>query len=161
MTTDAVPRPNVETIREMVRAYMRDHSELNRLLSGQETGDRLLDTCIMMAVDYFNTSHAPISATVSSFPSLKLLVMLTICEVLESVMLLKARNNLVYSDSGFTVNNEANIQLYESLLNRFRAHAEAMMDRLKVSLNIMQSFGTDVSSEYGVLSGWVTDYYSN
>ena len=159
MTTDTVPRLDIDTFREMVRSYMRDYPELNRLLDGQETGDRLLDTCIMLGVDYFNVNHAPTTITLATFPSLKLLLLLTVCEVLESVMLLKARNSLVYSDSGFNVNNEGNIALYQGLLQAFRAQSEVLLDRVKVSLNIMQNFGSSVSSEYSVLSGWVDDFY--
>jgi hypothetical protein len=78
---------------------------------------------------------------------------------LESVILLKARNNLSYSDGGFQVNNEGNVALYEGILQRMRASANALLDNVKVSVNIMQNFGDSVSSEYAWLSGWTSEYF--
>lgn len=153
-----VPTPTLENIGQLVRDYMRDHAALNRLIVGQETGPRLLALCVAKAMDYANNRHARLSFTLATFPSLSLLIDLTVIEVLESVVLLKARNFLSYSDGGFTVDNEGNLVHYERVIARLRQKAESLLDDVKLSANIAGAWGTGVGSEYSWLSGWTAAF---
>ena len=152
-----VPRLSPDNFVEIVRTWLRDHAELNRLLSGEETGPRLVATCVAKAIDYYNTSGPPVTATLETFPSLSLLMDLTAIEVLQSAIFIKARNYLLYND-GATINVEANIELYERIINRLRAVADRQLDSVKVSVNIMGAFGDGVPSEYAWINGWLNTF---
>lgn len=153
--TRDVPRITADGFAELVRQYMRDYPELNRLLASEEHGNGVIKVCMALAIDYFNTKGHPSSYTLADFPSLSLLMDLTCIELMKSVLYLKMRNLLAYSDGGFQVDPEANIRSYEQALDRLRRVAEVQLDNLKVACNILPNFGTSVSSEYGVLSGWL------
>jgi hypothetical protein len=48
----------MKTFVQVVREYMRDHPELNRLIAGQETNNRLIAWSVLDALSLFNgTPH--------------------------------------------------------------------------------------------------------
>ncbi len=51
-----------ENFAQEVREFIRDFPELNRLISGEETSNRLITYCAHLAVDRYNTNAAPHSA---------------------------------------------------------------------------------------------------
>ena len=60
---------------DKVRAILRDNAEVNALVFGEETSDDIIDLCIDLTVDDFNTTLPVIGTwTAESFPSLYLLV---------------------------------------------------------------------------------------
>src|SRR4051812_38467563 len=80
----------------VVRGYLRDFPELNRLLAGEETGDRFMAWSILDAMSRFNgTPHL----TSYSFEDLLaynqqyLLLRMCVETILESVGLLQTRNH--------------------------------------------------------------------
>jgi hypothetical protein len=155
-----VPQITRKNIVQIVRQWIRDHAELNRLLAGQETGDKLIATCVAKALDRYNNYGPPVPTTLEEFPSLSLLMDLTVCEILSSVILVKIRNSLTYSD-GATVNTEGNVELYERALARMQILVERQMGETKVTQNVMAALGGStgrVSSEYGQLSGWIAEF---
>ena len=86
-----------------VRDYMRDFPEFNALVDGEETSDGLISLCADLAADDFSSTMPPIgNFTVETHPSLYLLLLGTVIQVLRSAGILQARNNLNYSDGGLT-----------------------------------------------------------
>lgn len=137
-----------------VRGYLRDFAELNQLIAGEETSDRMIQYCVCMAIDEFNTSP-PLSAfTVGNFPSRNILVNLTVCHILTSVGILKSRNRLSYSDSGFSVDTETQDDRYARWITLLRTQLNSQIMRLKVALNIQGGYGASLGSEYGWINGW-------
>lgn len=133
---------------------MRDHPELNRLITGEESSNRLIEYCAILAMDEFNTTPPFSSFTIINFPSRVILLYLTIIHLLQSVGLLKSRNRLDYNDGGFSVRTEQQDQLYQRWIQIFRSQVDPHILRLKVALNIEGGWDSGVGSEYGWIHGW-------
>lgn len=124
---------------QIVREYMRDHPELNRLTAGQETNNRLIAWSVLDAVSYFNGSPPFMNMTLEELLSRNqhsLLVRLTVITILESVGLLQTRNHLNYSNGGLNVGVNDKTPLILNWLQYYKASADQLMMRVKVALNI-------------------------
>src|SRR6056300_168271 len=87
-----------------VRQYLRDFPELNRLIDGEESSDRMIAWAAIDALDDINNTPPLIGAyTIDSFPYRSLLLRGTVIAVLESVGLLQTRNQINYNDGGIQV----------------------------------------------------------
>jgi hypothetical protein len=131
-----------------VRMYMRDHPELNRLIKGQETSDRMIAFAAMIALSHFNGTP-PVLGDFSYDYLLPryyyILLPLTVTKVIESVGLLQTRNHLNYSDGGQSVGVNDKTPLLMNWLNYFRSWVIEELGRVKVSMNIEQAM-----TSYGV-----------
>ncbi len=140
-----------------VRGFIRDFPELNRLISGEESSDRMIRYCAMIAVDEWNITPPLSSHSVATFPSRSVLLHLTVIHLLTSVGILKSRNSFAYSDGGFQVQTEEQDTRYQRWIQMFRsmgpASGKAIKD-FKVALNIEGGWGSGVGSEYGWIHGW-------
>lgn len=137
-----------------VRGYIRDFPELNRLISGEESSDRMIQYCISLALDEYNITPPLSSNTISNFPSRTILLQLTICHLLTSVGVLKSRNRFNYNDSGFSVQTETQDDRYVRWIGLMRSQLNPMINRLKVAINISEGYGASLGSEYGWIHGW-------
>lgn len=140
----------------MVRAKLRDFPELNRLIAGQETSDRMIALAAMEAIDDFNTTPPLIDAvTIANFPSISLLVNGTIINILESVGLLQLRNHLSYSDGqGVQVNVSDKAPQLMQWMQIFKAQYELKKSNLKKSINLSGALnGSGIPSEYRYVNG--------
>jgi hypothetical protein len=139
----------------MVRLYMRDFPEFNRLIKGEETSNRMIAWAVVDTLDDWNTTPPFIGdASLAGFPSLSLLREGTVIRVLESVGLLQTRNQLSYSDGGISVSVSDKAPLLMQWINMFRQSYERKKDRMKASMNIEQGMaGTGTFSEYFVVNG--------
>lgn len=139
----------------LVRAKMRDFPELNRLIAGQETSDRMVLLAMAEAVDDFNTTPPLIGAyNFDNFPSMSLLLDGTIINILESVGLLQTRNHLVYSDGGIQVGVSDKVPELFQWLNWFTQKYEATKVKLKQAINLQGALnGSGVPSEYRYVNG--------
>ena len=137
-----------------VRAYIRDFPELNRLISGEESSDRMIKYCALMALDEFNVTPPLSSNTISNFPSRTILLQLTLCHLLASVGLLKSRNRFVYNDSGFSVQTETQDDRYVRWITLIRSQLNPLISKLKIAINISEGYGASLGSEYGWIHGW-------
>ena len=137
-----------------VRAFIRDFPELNRLISGEETSNRLIEYCAHLAVDEYNTSPPLTRHDISSFPSRTILLNLTLIQILTSVGILHSRNRFSYNDGGFSVETEQQETLYQNWIQLLRSQTMPRMQALKVAKNIESGWGGGVGSEYGWIHGW-------
>ena len=135
--------------------YLRDFPELNRLISGEETSDRMIAWAVIDTLDDFNTTPPFIgSYGLENFPSLSLLREGAVIKVLESVGLLQLRNQMNYSDGGITVNVSDKSQFLMGWINMFRNSYEQRKVRIKSSINVEMAFeGDGIHSEYFVING--------
>lgn len=146
--------PQVVAVANMVREYMRDFPELNRLIAGYETSDRQLIFAVMDAISYMNLSP-PMTRmsvaewmTIDAFPLVRYFTVITL---LEGIGLLQTRNHISYSNGGKTVGVNDKTPLIRSWLEYFRAVADQLLKQVKTSLNIMSIMGPDQfgnASEY-------------
>lgn len=143
---------------QMVRAFMRDYAELNRLIQGEEHSDRLIAWAVLDALNDINTTPPLQSFTLNSFPSPYLLLRGTVTSLLESVGLLQTRNHLTFSDGGIQVGISDKTPLIQSWIQLFTNKYEQKKKDLLIALNIEGGWGGGVSSEYlwtnGFYGGW-------
>ena len=137
-----------------VRQYIRDFPELNRLISGEETSSRLIEYCVHLAIDEYNTTPPLSSAGISAFPSRSILLHLTIIHILTSVGILHSRNRFSYNDGGYSVETEQQETLYQRWIQLLRSQTAPRLQALKVAKNIEGGWGAGVGSEYGWINGW-------
>lgn len=142
----------------IVRMFMRDYPELNRLIKGEEHSDRLIAWAVIDALEDFNTTPPMTGYGLSSFPSKHLLLRGTIISLLESVGLLMTRNHLTFSDGGIQVGVSDKTPLIQSWIQLFTNKYEQKKQQLKVALNIEGGWGGGLHSEYlwtsGFYGGW-------
>jgi hypothetical protein len=139
----------------MIRLYLRDFPELNRLISGEETSDRMIAWSVVDTLDDFNSSPPFIgSYGLRNFPSTSLLREGAVIRVLESVGLLQLRNQMNYSDGGITVSISDKSQFLMQWITMLRGSYEQKKTRIKASINVEMAFsGSGVFSEYFVING--------
>ena len=144
--------PATQSFVQMVRLYLRDFAELNRIVSGEESSDRMIAWAVFDALSDFNgTPHL----TAYSLDDLlqrnqqALLLRMTVCSLLESVGQLQTRNHINYSNGGLNVGVNDKTPLIMSWLTYYKAWTEQMKQRVKVALNIEGILGP---SHAGVMS---------
>jgi hypothetical protein len=142
----------------LVRAFMRDYPELNRLFVGEEHSDRLIAFAVIDTLEDFNTTPPMTNYQINNFPSKSLLRIGTIINLLESVGLLMTRNHITFSDGGVQVGVNDKTPLIQSWIQLFTNKYETKKDRLKVALNIEGGWGGGVHSEYLHTSGFYGGY---
>lgn len=139
--------------RRLLRLFLNDTPELNRLIRTHESTEEKLDLCIELAISDFNTT-APLLAnwTVENFPSLWLLIYGATIQTLRSAGLLQSRNELTYSSGGVSVRIFDKTQLYQSWINQFVAEYTKMKQNYKIALNVSMALANGVRSEYWTLA---------
>jgi hypothetical protein len=147
----------------VVRAYTRDHPELNRLLAGVESDDRQIAWAILDALSDFNGTP-PILGNFSleallDYSQQSLLLRMTTCALVESVCLLQTRNHLNYSTGGTTVGINDKTPLLMQWLQYNKSYTEQMKQRVKVAMNIQGLFGeSGVHSELFAVNSTYAGY---
>ena len=154
-----IPQKLLSTI-ALVRAKLRDHPELNRLIEGRETSDREIAFAVMEAIDDFNTTPPLIgNYNIDNFPSISLLIRGTVINVLESVGLLQTRNQMSYSDGqGVGVGISDKTPLLMNWIQLYQGQYEQKKFRLKQAINLNGALnGGGVPSEYVLINGYFDD----
>lgn len=136
--------PVMQAFVQNVRLYLRDHPQLNRLVAGEESSDRIIAWAVLDALSYFNgTPHF----TNYALPDLiarnqqYLMTRLTVISLLESVGLLQTRNHLNYSNGGINVGVNDKTPMIMNWLQYLKASADQMVTRVKVAFNIESILG--------------------
>jgi hypothetical protein len=140
---------------QMVRLYMRDFPELNRIVSGEETSDRQIAWSVLDALSDFNGSP-PLLGTFLLEDLLTqnqqaLLLRMTVISVIESVGLLQTRNHINYSNGGINVGVNDKTPMLMNWLQYYKAYTDQLKLRVKVAFNINGILGpsnSGVHSEY-------------
>lgn len=149
---------------QMVRLYLRDIPELNRLVTGEESSDRQIAWAVLDALSDFNgTPHL----TTLSLEDLlarqqhALLLRMTVISLIESVGLLQTRNHLNYSTGATNVGVNDKTPLLMEWLRYYKSFTEQMKQRVKVALNIEGILGPSnvgVHSEYWAVNSTYAAY---
>lgn len=152
-TTGTLADQKQEETRKLLRLFLNDTPELNRLIRTEESPDPKLDLAITLAINDFNITPPLLGdLTVANFPSIFLLIYGSAIQVLRSNGLLQSRNELVYSSGGVSVRIFDKTQLYQSWIAQFSAEYERKKQNYKIALNINNSLARGVSSEYAILN---------
>lgn len=155
---------SLESHIQNVRLFMRDFAQLNLMHSGEETSDRILAWATMDFVSNFNGTPPFSSFTLDDMLTYNLhsfAVRGTVITVLQSLMILYARNHVPFSDGGLSVNFNDKAPLIQSMLALFQAAYEQDKRQIKTAINVMGIMDIEpsgVHSDYAVLSS--AGYYS-
>lgn len=129
---------------QMVRLYLRDFEELNRLIAGEESTDRMIAWAVLDALSNFNGTPHFTQASLEELLALNqqhLLLRMTVEALIESVGLLQTRNHLNYSDGGINVGVNDKTPLLMNWLQYYRSYTEQLKQRVKVAMNINSILG--------------------
>jgi len=144
----------LQTYREALRAFIKDHSEKNRLLKFViENTDDELDLYVNMALGFLNSIPPLIgNFTYGTFPMPSLLIRQATIECLISNGILNSRNELTYNNGGITLkvaDGSRYLQHLQVLLNMTDREI-ANFTKVKVAINIENGYG-GVHSPYAYL----------
>lgn len=135
--------------RRLLRLFLNDTAELNRLIRQEESDDDKLDLAIRLTIDDWNITPPLLSTvTISTFPSIYFLIHGAAIQVLKSAGILQSRNQLEYSSGGLTVRTFDKTQLYQSWIIHFVNDYERKKLEYKKFINIESSWPGGVHSEY-------------
>lgn len=139
---------------QTVRLFTRDFAELNRLIKGEESSDRMIAWAVLDALSNFNgTPHL----TTLSLDDLLgrnqhyLLLRMTTEALIESVGLLQTRNHINYSNGGINVGVNDKTPMLMNWLQYFRATTAQKVQQVKVALNIEGILGPSNSGVHSEL----------
>lgn len=143
----------------MMRLWMRDFPQLNRLIRGEESTDRFIVWAVLDFLSDFSQTPPPLGMytldTILELGYTNLARYGTAIALLESVGLLQTRNQLNFSDGGINVGVSDKTPLIQSWISMFRRKYEQDKIKIKVSLNIQQILGeSGVFSEYTFINGF-------
>jgi hypothetical protein len=142
----------------LVREFMRDYAELNRLVAGEESSDRQIAWAILDTLDDFNTTPPFTQFGLISFPSRSLLLRGVVSTLLESIGLLQTRNHLQFSDGGITVGINDKTPYLQSWIQLFRGKYEDGKLKLKVAYNIESAWGGGIHSEFRFINNFYGEW---
>jgi len=142
----------------IVRNYLRDHTELNRLIDGEESSDRMVAWAVLDCLDDF-TNTPPLIGNFSLHTVPKSMIIRgAAIALLESVGILQTRNNLRFSDGGISLGVSDKAPIIMNWINLLRASYDQKKIEYKIAKNIQRAWGSGVHSEYwsinGMYGGW-------
>lgn len=141
---------------QSVRYFMRDFAELNLLVRGEESSDRMIAWATLDMLSDFNGTPPFTTLSMEAMVSRNLMhlaVRGTVITLLESVMLLHNRNHLPYSDGGMTIQLHDKAPFIQSMLGVFQSAYEQNKRLVKTALNVEELL------DYGP-SGVHSEYYT-
>jgi hypothetical protein len=149
---------------QTVRLFMRDHPQLNRLVKGEESSDRLIAWAILDFLSDFAGSPPPLGYfTLDQLFDMhyqSFALRGTTVALLQSVGILQTRNHLQFSDGGISVGVSDKTPMLMQWIRDFQNKYEQEKMQRKVSLNIAQLLGvfSGVHSELFFVNGWYGIY---
>jgi len=142
----------------MLRAYVRDFTPLNRLLDGEESKDRDLALAIFRAVEDFSGTPPPNYYTLQTLIShhkSDLLLRGAACKLMESVVFQYARNEIQFSDAGVSVKISDKTPIFLNIYGLLYNQWTAEKKEAKISMNMMDIVTSDaggVFSEFWLIN---------
>ena len=140
---------------QSVRLFTRDFAQLNLLLRGEESNDRMIAWATLDFLSDFNASphftQFTLDDIILSYGASSFAVRGTLCSLLESLMLIYSRNYLPFSDGGISVTINDKTPLIQSMLATFKSSYEQNKTKMKTAINIaglLDSGPSGVHSDY-------------
>ena len=148
----------------MMRLWMRDYPQLNRLIRGVEHSNRLIAWAVLDFLSDFSQSPPPLGRyTIEHLLDLgysNLARRGTAIALTESVGMLQTRNQLNFSDGGINVGVSDKTPQLQSWLQSFQSKYEQDKMKIKISLNIQEIMGeSGVHSEYAAVNAFFGSLY--
>lgn len=146
--------PTPEEYRDHLTNYIKDHTQLNRLLRFvKENSPDEIDMYLYMALGFLNSIPPPIGLyTMETFPVPALLIHQATIECLISNSIVMARNDLTYNNGGVTVkisDGDRYLKMLQILYRMTDMEISAYKNN-KIAINISGAWG-GVASPYAYL----------
>lgn len=141
---------------QSVRFFMRDFTELNLLIRGEESSDRMIAWSTVDFLSNFNGTPPFTGFSLDdmfSYNLQHLAVRGTTITLLQSLMIFYARNHLPFSDGGLSVNINDKAPIIQTMLQMLQSAYEQEKRMVKTAINIAGIL--DVGP-----SGVHSDYYA-
>lgn len=143
-----------------VRLFMRDFAEINLLVKGEESSDRTIAWASLDFVSDFNGSTTPFTNISLEEMYMRgwqsFAVRGTTVTLLQSLMILYARNHIPFSDGGISVSMNDKAPIIMQLLSLLLSAYEQNKRSMKTAINIEQLLSPDSTglfSDYTALAG--------
>lgn len=146
--------PTMRAFVQDIRLYMRDFAELNRIVRGEESSDRMIAWAILDALADFNGTPNLTTFTLEELLMRNqhaLLRRMTVISLVESVALLQIRNHINYSTGGINVGVNDKAPLLLSWLQYYKSYTDQLKQRVKVAINIENILGPSNSGVHSEL----------
>ena len=153
----------------IVRTSIRDDPRLNRLITGEETNDRMIAWAIVDCLDNFNITPPLLNppfelyhflAADGRISGFSMIRVGTVARLLESIIHLKMRNYMSYSDGGVTVTTEEGVPQLMQLKGAMEQYYENIKREYKVAKNISRAMGpSNTHSPYWLINGGMLGQY--
>jgi hypothetical protein len=146
----------------MLRAYIRDFTPINRLLDGEESKDSDLALAIFRAVEDFNGTPPPNYYTLSTLINYHLSDLLlrgAACKLMESVVLHYSRNELQFTDAGVNVKISDKSPIFMAWYNTIKPQWDQEKTQVKISMNqndIVETTAGGLFSEFWLINSLLT-----
>ena len=143
---------------QSVRLWTRDFAELNLLIRGEESSDRMIAFAVYDFLSDFNGTPPFTSFGLEDLLAMQQMSMMirgTVISLLQSVMLIHMRNHLPFSDGGLSVQINDKAPLIQSILQLLQSQYEQNKRMVKTANNIQGLFGqgpSGVHSDYFTLT---------
>lgn len=143
---------------QSVRLFTRDFAELNTLLRGEESSDRMIAWATMDFLSDFNGTPPFTGMTLDDLVAYNLqafAVRGTVISLLQSLMIFHNRNHLPFSDGGLSVNINDKAPMIQSMLQLLQSAHEQMKRMVKTAINVNSLLDvgpSGVHSDYLALS---------
>lgn len=157
-----MPPPGINLTEEqaiaMLRTFIGDRAEDNRLIPGEELGVDKLRLAIRLTMDEFNNAPPFTSFDLQTFPSLMVLLHGATVQCLIMAGLIQSRNYLQFSDGGISEVISDKAPMYQGWIQQLSgilSNYKKVSEDIKVSINMEQGFGV-IPSPYGYWwnGGW-------
>lgn len=141
---------------QSVRLFMRDFAELNLLIRGEESSDRMIAWATMDFLSDFNGTPPFTGLTIEDLATRhlqNLAVRGTCISLMQSVMILHARNHLPFTDGGLTIQINDKAPMLQAMIGMLQSAYEQNKRLVKTAINVedMLDFAP---------SGLHSDYYT-
>lgn len=144
---------------QSTRLFLRDFSELNLLIRGEESSDRMIVWSTFDFLSDFNSTPHFTAFTIEQLLQRgmsNLAVRGTVITLLQSLMIFNARNHLPFTDGGMSSSVFDRAPIIMSILNLLQSSYEQNKRMIKTALNIegilYDGAPGGVSSDYLALS---------
>jgi hypothetical protein len=133
---------------EMLRAFLGDTPESNKLIEDKEIGDDKLRLALDLALDEYNNAPPFENRSFETFPSLIVIIHGGAIQALIMAGLIQTRNYLNFSDGGIQEVLSDKAQGYQSWIGQLVSAYKSEVLNIKTALNMEENFGI-IGSPYG------------
>lgn len=137
-----------EELVPMVRAFLGDMTQLNRLIPGVEVSEDRLKLALDLALDQYNNTPPFETVTFQTFPSLAIIVHGAAIQALIMAGLVHTRNRLDFNDGGISQVVQNKAPEYQSWIQNMLDGYRTELLNIKISRNMERNFGV-IPSPYG------------